>query len=431
MLPARPAHLLRHRLAALPARYWVVAGQAVVSATSFLTNIFLAKLCGLATFGAYSAWQLVLLLALAVQGALISQPMQLVHGATSPAQQPAYRQALLGMQLTFSTLAVAAVATATLLLPYDTSVLPAFLVCLVAACTQDTARKLLLTEGQVRWALLSDLVSAGGQLLVLLYWALQPGAPSLAAVLWVVGLTTVPALALSARTLGLRWQLSLRTTLELAGRHGQQARWLLPTVLLQWASSNALLVFAGFAGSASMLGILRLAQTFMGVLNVGLQAVENYALPRLSQSFRSQPQLFVQQRAKLWRTMLLLAAGPIGLLFGLAEPIVGWLQAGNAPNAAVLRWCCLLYVVLLLVYPLRLTVRLLHNARPYFIGYALSIVVSFALARGLVAHWQASGVVLGWIVAQLTMGLYWALAVWRAQAQLLPTNPGPARLETP
>ncbi|WP_143436697.1 lipopolysaccharide biosynthesis protein [Hymenobacter crusticola] len=404
----------RLKLATLPARYWVVAGQAVVSATSFLTNIFLARLCGLSVFGEYSAWQMVLLLALAAQGALITQPMQIVYGQTPSSQHLAYRQALLGIQLLFSLVAVAAVAAGATLLHYATLALPAFLVCLVTTCGQDTARKLLLAEGRVQLALLSDVVSGGGQLLLLLYWAATKVTPTLPAVLWAVGLTTAPALLLSGAALGLGWGRPMLR--QFMASHWQQARWLLPTVLLQWASSNALLVFAGWTSNVATLGILRLAQTIMGLFNVGLQAAENYAMPRLSQSFYRQPAQFRQERTRLTRTMLLLAAGPILLLFLLAEPIVSWLHVGSAEYAYVLRWCCLLYVIILLVYPLRLTVRLLAHARPYFVGYVLSIAVSFALARWLVGHWQASGVVLGWIVAQMVLGLYWALAVWRARS---------------
>lgn len=410
------AHRLRRSTAALPAHYWVVAGQAVASGTSFLTNIFIAKRCGLSTFGEYSAWQMVLLLALSAQGALITQPMQIVHGETAPARRPAYRQALLAMQLAFSLGAVAAVAGGARLLPAGAAgALPAFLVCLVASCGQDTARKLLLADGRVRAALLSDGLSAGGQGLLLLGWALGPGPVSLPAVLWATGLTTVPALLLSGRALGLTGHLACAGPFVAA--HWQRARWLLPTALLQWAASNALLVFAGFMGSAAMLGMLRLAQTLMGVLNMGLQAVENYTLPRLSHTFHRQPQRFAAQRARLGRTLLLVALPPLALLCWLADPLVGWLQAGSAAQSNVLRWCCLLYVVIVLVYPLRLTVRLLANARPYFEGYVLSVAVSFGLARWLIGQWQASGVVLGWLVAQAVLGLYWALAVRRAQVK--------------
>ncbi|SNR79645.1 MATE family efflux transporter [Hymenobacter mucosus] len=405
---------LRRSWPTLPARYWVVAGQAVVSATSFLTNIFIAKLSGLATFGEYSAWQMVLLLALALQGAFVSQPMQTVYGQTAATRRPAYRQALLAMQMGFSLAAVVVVAAGALALHYGTLALPAFLVCMVVCCGQDTARKLLLADGNVQVALASDVLSAGGQLLVLAYWALHHEAATLPAVLWAVGLTTVPALLLSGWALRLTFR--IRFERHFVAAHWLQARWLLPTVLVQWLSSNALLVFAGWTGSAAMLGVLRLAQTFMGLFNVGLQAAENYALPKLSQ-YVHQPALFAQQRARLARTMLLLAALPILALFGLAGPIIEWLQADSAQYCNVLRWCCLLYVVILLVYPLRLTVRLLPSARPYFVGYVLSVAVSFGLARWLVGTWQASGVVLGWIVAQAVLGLYWALVVWQAESQ--------------
>jgi O-antigen/teichoic acid export membrane protein len=113
---------------------------------------------------------------------------------------------------------------------------------------------------------------------------------------------------------------------------------------------------------------------------------------------------------------MLLAAGPALALLALAAgPLVARFgPAGGAEYTALLRWCCLLYAVILLVYPLRLTVRLLADSRHYFGGYVLSIAASLLSVRWLTAHFQASGVVLGWLLAQLVLGAYWAWAVRRA-----------------
>ncbi|HET9505236.1 MAG TPA: hypothetical protein VFO93_16960 [Hymenobacter sp.] len=412
---ALPPWALRLGRLSVAPRYWVVAGQAIVSATNFLTNIFIAKLCGLATFGEYSAWQLVLLLALALQGAVITQPMQVVLGTLAARHRVAYGQLVLGLQVAFSGLAVAATALGAGLLPQAATVLPAFVVLLTAAGGQDTLRKLLLAEGKVQAALASDVLSAGGQLLVLVVLALRPTPATLAEVVWAVGLTTVPALLVGGKALGQWPMLSLSSLRRFGRRHWRQARWLVPTALLQWGSANVLLVFAGWVGSPAMLGVLRLAQTAMGVFNLGLQAVENYALPRLSQSFYNAPAQFAAQRATLTKKMLF-AAGPLLALLALAAgPLVARFgPAGGAQYADLLRWCCVLYVVILLVYPLRLTVRLLADSRHYFGGYVLSIGASLASVRWLTAHYQASGVVLGWLLAQLVLGGYWLWAVRRA-----------------
>ena len=402
------------RLGRLPVapRYWVVAGQATVSGTTFLTNIFIARLCGLSTFGAYSAWQLVLLLLLAGQGAIITQPMQVVLGALPSGRRPAYQRLLLGWQLLFTGLAVVGTVAGARWLPQAAAVLPGFVLLLAAATIQDTLRKLLLAAGQVQASLLSDMVSGGGQLLVLAALALRPTPALLPEVVWAVGLTTLPALLLSTAALG-TWP-SLRGLHQFGRRHGRQVRWLLPTAMLQWASANVLLVFAGLVGSAAMLGVLRLAQTAMGIFNLGLQAVENYALPRLSQSFNQAPRRFAAERAALAKKMLLAAAPVLVLLAVAAGPLVARLgPAGGEAYAGLLRWCCLLYLVIVLVYPLRLTVRLQADSRHYFGGYVLSIGASLLSVRWLTAHYQASGVVLGWLLAQLVLGGYWALALHR------------------
>ena len=411
--PPQAMRLGRFRVAP---RYLVVVGQATASATTFLTNIFIARLIGLASFGEYSAWQLVLLLTLAVQGAVITQPMQVVLGALPTGRRAAYQQLLLGLQVGFSLLAVAGTLAGAHWLPQATTVLPAFVVMLAAAGGQDTLRKLLLADGKVQAALFTDVVSVGGQLLVLLVLELRPAPVMLSEVVWAVGLTTVPALLLGGWALG-RWP-GLRGLRPFGRRHWRQVRWLLPTALLQWGSANILLVFAGWAGSPAMLGVLRLAQTAMGVFNLGLQAVENYALPRISQSFHHAPLLFVAQRAALTKKMLLAATPLLALLALAAGPLVARLgPAGGAEYAGLLRWCCLLYLVILLVYPLRLTVRLLTDSRHYFGGYVLSIAASLLSVRWLTGHFQASGVVLGWLLAQLVLGGYWAWVLRRSGRQ--------------
>ncbi len=403
-------NLLWRGSAAVAPRYWVMADQAVVSGTTFLTNVFLARLCGLAAFGEYSAWQLGLLLILTLQGALISQPLPVVYAVTPTPDRPAYRRAVALMQALFSSLTMLLVGGGLLLWqqrPVPTVL--AFGVCVGAVTALDTARKLLLTDGRVRAAFLTDAVSGGLQLLVLLAWSVRGAVPTVAGVLWVVGLTTVPALVIAAGALRLGFgRVPLRESVR---QHGRQTRWLLPTAALQWSAANGLLVFVGVAGPPAGLGILRLAQTVMGVFNVGLQAVESYALPRLSQSFRHAPQEFARQRAALGRTLLLLGVPALALLFVGAAPVVRWLQPDAAAYAGVLRWCCGLYAVILLVYPLRLTVRLVSDGRPYFIGYVLSVAVSVVGAQPLVAHWGAEGVVMGWLLAQVVLGVYWAWAV--------------------
>ncbi len=405
--------LPRRALLALPARYWALADQALVSGTTFLTNLFVARMLGLSAFGEFSAWQMGLLLLLAVQGALITQPMQVVLATVPAAQRPAYRRALLGMQVAFGVVAAGLATGGSLLLrPQAGPVLAAFLVYLATAGLQDTVRKLLLAEDRVPLALLTDAISCGGQLLALLYWATAGLPATLPTVFWVMGLTTLPALGLGLPAL-LAGSAAGPGWFRFARQHWPQARWLVPTALLQWSSGNVLLVLAGLSTPLATLGILRLAQTIMGVFNVGLQAAENYVLPRLSQSLRRSEAEFRQQRARLTRLMLGLAAGPLLALALLAEPLVRWVQSEEAAHSSVLRWCCLLYVVVLLVYPVRLTVRLLPSARPYFVGYALSIGVSVLSARWLLAHYQATGVVLGWIGAQLVLGLYWSLILSR------------------
>jgi O-antigen/teichoic acid export membrane protein len=53
--------------------------------------------------------------------------------------------------------------------------------------------------------------------------------------------------------------------------------------MVQWFSSNFFTLVAGIYLGVNALGALRLVQSFFGVINVILQTVENYYLPKTAQ----------------------------------------------------------------------------------------------------------------------------------------------------
>jgi O-antigen/teichoic acid export membrane protein len=64
--------------------------------------------------------------------------------------------------------------------------------------------------------------------------------------------------------------------------HLKQGKWLLSAAVLQWSSSNFFILVAGVYLGIEALGALRLVQSFFGIINIELQTIENYFLPKIT-----------------------------------------------------------------------------------------------------------------------------------------------------
>jgi O-antigen/teichoic acid export membrane protein len=72
---------------------------------------------------------------------------------------------------------------------------------------------------------------------------------------------------------------------ELLQYHFKEGKWLFSASIVQWFSSNFFTLVAGIYLGINALGALRLVQSFFGAVNVILQTVENYYLPKTAQLY--------------------------------------------------------------------------------------------------------------------------------------------------
>ena len=67
----------------------------------------------------------------------------------------------------------------------------------------------------------------------------------------------------------------------------------------------------------------------------------------------------------------------------------------------------LLYFVIFIGYPIRMSIRMMLMNRQFLIGYLISFVFSLATFQYLLSVWHLKGAILGLITNQLLMLLYW------------------------
>jgi O-antigen/teichoic acid export membrane protein len=399
----------------------VLIDQLVVSGSSFITNIFLARILGANNYGMFALAGLIQMFCLSVSMSFFSQIFQVTYPNLADSRKSIYTSSILiikaaAMFLLFiiglivfkiSTLYFKDYSTLILCLTITT---PLFLI-------QDFLRRILITSQLFANALLADLTTNFLQML-LLFLCWQINVLNIYTALYIVGLTFIPSVVLSIKML--KFSNINQQNLWYAWHiHRQKSIWLILSALLQWSSGYFFIIIAGWWIGGAAMGALRLAQYIFGLLNVLFQAIENYALPKA---------VMVENKWDFFKQMvskMLLFFVPILILLALtANQLFAF--AGGASYQGfeyVVYGLCIVYLIIVVGYPIRIILRSLQLNRDYFVGYLLSAVFSICSAFVLLQKYQLLGVIAGLIITQIISNSYWIFSVKRKMANLILVMP--------
>lgn len=391
-------------------KFWVAGDQALVSGTAFLTTLLVARVISPEEFGWFASVNLLQLFLLAVQNAVVTSPFQVEQARYSLTRREAYAQVVGVFQLLAVIIVVSLSGIVYMIHPDSLSSLyPIWWSStgLVAGfLTLDTLRRIFLATGAAEKAFWIDAISNLLQLTGILV-AFTQNHLTLSSAIWIMGLTYLPAIALGAYWL--KGGSMNRTSFFMALRnHYQQGKWLLLTSLLQWWAGNYFIVAAGVLLGAASFGALRLAQYILGLLNLVLQAMENYLLPEAARRYEKSPALLSSYlRQQAYRTIWVMA--PVALAMTLfPETLFQW-AGGDAYTsfAYLLPAFAFLYLFIFAGYPVRICIRVMKLNREFFMGYLISAAFGAIAAYPIIEKWGAIGVVVGLITNQLLLIAYW------------------------
>ena len=393
------------------AKTWVLADQAVVSGSSFLTNILIARALGITAYGKFCVILLVQLFMLSIQQAVSTGILQVMVLRFAPRERNFYIKGVFYAQCLFLLLLSLAVGLLLLISPalrsnYAGLFAPG-LIGTILLLAQDFLRKTLLSLGQGSRAFSIDALTNCIQLLVLTGLMIA-GHLSLANTCWTIGLTFLPSVAL-----GIAWVKPGRASFPAVRNafhiHKGQGGWMLLSALLQWFAGNLFVVAAGWWLGLAALGALRLAQYTFGMLNVILQAIENYTLPKASGSHATPARFNRYLQQVLKKSFVLI--GPLLLLVVLfAKPLLAFTGgAAYTRYAYVMYGLAATYLLVLAGIPIRIALRTKQLNRSYFTGYVLATLFSLLTAKWLIQQWGLAGVLTGLFSTQLILLLYWLL----------------------
>jgi O-antigen/teichoic acid export membrane protein len=395
--------------------HWALADQLLVSGANFLTGIVLARLLGPAAFGVFVVLQSVMLYVNAFQVSLIFSPMLSNAPQMEEAQRRAYLRGVLALQLTLSLLLAAAVwllGTAGGHLFPIAALEPEVVLALTAAIfafqMQDWLRRYYFLRQKAGAAFLNDIISYGGQLVLLVWFALTDDM-SLAMVLWIMAATSGAAFVLGYLASRAPVRPAFADARDVLREGWRAGRDYFLAWQMQWAGTQGvLLVGAGLLGAQAAGGV-RAAQNIIGPINILFQAMENVVPVAAARHYKAGGLDALSHylwRNTAWGSALLLPV-MVGLAFA-AEPLTKFVYgASYVPYASLVIWQAASMFLQFYLRQLTFFLRTVQATGVVIQVGATIAVTSVITAICTIGVWQEMGVMAA-LLAGGVAGLLWA-----------------------
>ena len=101
---------------------------------------------------------------------------------------------------------------------------------------------------------------------------------------WIIALACTVSTVLGACSFG-KFVWDAAVFRQVIAKHWEFSKWLLPSAVMFWLTSQVYVLMSGLVLGAATTGALRAAMGITGVLNIILQALDNFAPARASRAF--------------------------------------------------------------------------------------------------------------------------------------------------
>ena len=326
------------RSGARAANLYGLADQALISGTSFITLLILARALSVGAFGAFALAYTALVFVNSLQSALVTQPHNVLAVARGRDSYTRFTSATIVAELFFLccvVLVLSIIGVVALGISTDVAeLLLAMVAATIAWQLQELARRILYTESRLGAAFLNDIVAYGGQLVAIV-------------ALWSVGrldgpnaLYALAATSLLGAAIGVgQVRDSLTRTFDRADLvpHWQFGKWLAAAAVGFWVSTYVYFYLAALLLGAAASGELKASQLILGPLNVLMLFLATVLPIRLSRTLATLGEAAFQ--AQLRRTLF--ATAPVIVIYCVlasvfATPLLNLLYGGRYSHAQTL-----------------------------------------------------------------------------------------------
>jgi O-antigen/teichoic acid export membrane protein/thymidylate kinase len=403
---------------------WAVADQMLISATNFVTMIFLARGLSRADFGEFTLVYSVLLFANSIQSGLITQPHGIL-GATRRGKEYATYTTTTGVSQVilagFASLLTLLTWGIVALLGWDSAPLVLALVpSIMAWQLQEFFRRVLYTEGRLDAAFANDVISYGGQAVAIV--ALE-FSDQLTAPLALYALAVTSAIAAVLGVWQIRGSLTRRIDPTVFRENWHFGKWIAGgDIVGQWLSTQMFVYLAAALIGAAAAGVLRAVHTIFGPTRVLAYLFVTVLPIGFAKTLAAQGKQVLHTKLKLAAATALPILGGYCLLVALlAGHLLKWLYRNRYDgNASVLSLYALAtfmsYVAMLIAAALRAK----RMTRSLFIGQLYASLIAIPIGWITIHALGTIGAVLGMTVTYLALSFLFWRAYRRDQQGHLP-----------
>jgi len=405
---------------------WAVGDQALIAASNFATMIFVARALKLELFGRFTLVYSALLFANIFQVALITQPHNVLGTSREGDDYRRYTTSTLLCQFLLIAVQIMLALGAAAFAFYFNHPVTALLFSLIPAIAgwqlQEFVRRVLYTEGRYFEGFWNDMLSYGGQAVVvgallLANWFHIGGREN-----WLTGVTAMYVLAITsalAAGVGLfqiRASLTRQVDLSALGLNWNYGKWLAGSELLTWCSSiHMYLYVAGATLGPAATGELKAAQVLFGPTRIIAYYLDTVLPTRFARKIinAGHAAMWKLLRQVLTRVALPLAAFCL-LVALLAKPLLHYTFGGEFTGASTI---LMLYSAYALCTYLQMIItaalRAQRTTHQVFYGALVALAVSLPLSLLLLPILQVNGILTAMIAGVLAATLICLLACVR------------------
>ena len=375
--------------------------QIVASGGNFVGIILLARALGMYELGRFTlAWMVVEFMA-TLQFAAIIQPMLNIGPKQPEVNSCRYYHAVFAQQAVVCLLFGLIAGAGAKLLGWlaDSPGLAGLALPLCAAIMTyqlyEFFRRYLFACGRPAEALCLDLLRFGLQLGAIL--ALPFAWPDATAEvgIWIVAAASGVAVTQGVRLFG-RFEWNPTVFRSVLVRHWQFSKWLLPSGLLFWTTTQAFMAISGIMLGAAATGALKAATTITGVLNLLLLSLDNFAPVQASHALHVGGSVALRRYiGRLAGLSAILILGAVAILNIAPEYIVHFFYGEQYQGLGQLvRLLCAPAAVYGIAAVLVIWAAALEQTRLIFWSYAAATPFSVIVAIPLVQYGGLIGLVL-------------------------------------
>lgn len=393
------------RIRLIPAKNIIVFGdQGLVSGGNFLVTLFLARFMGLAEFGVFALGWMLVLCCSSMQQALIIAPLYSL--LPKSASQELFIKGLHSFQLIIGALILILGGIGLWGVIYfghfDIPLTLWWVLPLLAMgfVMNDFYRRLFFATNQSVQTLGSDLFIYSTQL-ALIFSLNYYGRLTITNVY--LGFFLVYMLVIIRNYSFFSVETNFNRLDQLLKQVWQYSKFLFGTSILQWLSGNFFIIAAGAILSPVIVGVIRVVQNVVGVLNVLFLALENIVPLNGAKALSEKGERIAMRY--FYKTFWQVGAIAVGLLFFIAlgrEYILVTLYGPlYLEYTHVLLGFSVIYLMVFMNTFLTFIIRTFEWNKVFFFTYIVTSAFSVLTANYYITHWGILGVVGGLLTVQL------------------------------